>query len=119
MKYLNITADTNDGDYISNLSEISEEELEKILPVIEAIKNFKPYTVNITEGDWSHDWTHNNNYPVGDCHRKGSGEKSAHELYGHLPGFHLFDYMVPYNEYGIHTITSIELLEVTDKKELL
>jgi len=38
MKYIYITADTNDGDYIHELSEISDEHLEEIQPVIDAIK---------------------------------------------------------------------------------
>ena len=120
MKYLYINVDTNDGDYISSLNQITDEELIKILPVIEAIKNFKPYTTKQTK--YSHHettWTHDNNYPSGDVCREDLGEKSAFELYGHYPGFYDFDYYVPGCEYGMHTIESILVLDVLNEEKLL
>ena len=50
MEYeIRITADTNDADYITSVNTISEEDLEKIKPLIEKIKNFKPYKVKCNE----------------------------------------------------------------------
>jgi len=42
-KYIVIKADTNDGDYVSEKSEITDYQIEQIKPLIEAIKNFQPY----------------------------------------------------------------------------
>lgn len=109
--YLIITADTNDGDYVTSKNVISDEKLEKIKPVIQAIKDFKPYGGGIR--------THHHNYTIGECCRTDLGEKSAKQLYGHLEGFNTFDNMCPYGEYGIHTIASVELLIVADEIKLL
>ena len=42
MKTLIITIDTNDADYITRVVKVDEEDLERFLPLIEKIKNFKP-----------------------------------------------------------------------------
>lgn len=111
-KLIIVKADTNDADYVEATTVITDEELELILPVIEAIKNFEPYKKK--------GWHHDNNYPVGDVHRDDLGEKSAYQLYGHLEGFQLFDEdFVPSGEYGIHTIVSINILEVSSYQNLL
>jgi len=117
-KYLYIEADTNDADYITTFDQINDKDLELIKPVIEAIKNFKPYEVISKE--YGNMWTHSNNFPIGDCCRKKLGEKSAEELYGHLEGFQVFlDDYVPYNEYGIHTIATVQIVEVINVETLL
>jgi hypothetical protein len=95
MKYIYITADTNDGDYIYQLSQITEEQLEEIQPVIDAVK--------ANNGDFS-------------CRDMGdSGER----LYGDLPGYDEFYDHVPRGQYGIHTIESIEVFTVSDVKTLM
>jgi len=114
MKKLIVKADTNDGDYITAVNEITEEEFYLISEVIDAIKQFKPYE----EIRFDISWKHESNYPIGECHRSDLGEKSVEEMYGHLKGFKLFnDKFVPYNEYGIHTIKSIEL--INESKNIL
>jgi len=115
-KYLIITADTNDADYITNKVEVTEELLTLVMPVIEAIKDFKQYEI---PSDFGFNWKHNHNFPEGDCLREDLGEKSTKEMYGHLEGFEEFRDMVPMSEYGIHTITSIELFDVAEGKRLL
>lgn len=111
-KYIIITADTNDADFVSKKTKITDKELKSIKPIIKAIKGFKPYK----KGGWEHQ----NNYPVGECVRPDLGQQSAEEYYGHLPNFGLFnETYVPYGEYGIHTITSIELLTVAKETKLL
>ncbi len=116
--YINIEADTNDGDYIQKLSEINEETLELIKPVIQAIENFEPY--NGIEASYmsSGYWVHDHNYPNGEYRRDDLGEKSSYELYGHIQGFDTFDELVPYGGNGIHSITEIVLLEVNNVEKL-
>ena len=114
-KIIVISADTNDADYIKSVNDITDEKLESIKPVIEAIKNFKPYKV-IKRGIT---WTHNSNYPCGEVYSKASGELSKDELYGHIEGFNDFDNLVPYSEYGIHTIEFIKVLIVQEEIQLL
>jgi hypothetical protein len=119
--YINITADTNDADYISEMSEITDEQLELIRPVITAIKNFKSYKGKSRRGS---DWDHGNNFPTEECFRPGLGEKSAEQLYLESrlvtkEQFETFMEFVPSNEYGIHTIKSIQLLHVVEEHTLL
>lgn len=110
-KYLVITADTNDGDYITALNEITSEQLFLIQHIIDAIKAFKPY------GD---KWKHTTNYSNGDFVRKDLGEKTAEELYGQIPGFELFQEFIPVlDNNGIHTITNITVLEIFNETKLL
>ena len=119
--YINIKADTNDADYISELNEISKEDLDAIRPLIKAIAEFKPYESDSKSG---RPWTHRHNFPAGDCLREDLGEKSPEELYVHSglatqEQLDLFYEFVPSDEYGIHTIESIEVLEVNKVENLL
>lgn len=115
-KYIRVVVDTNDADYAETFCPISDEAIAKIFPVIQAIKAFTPY-----EGEWSpgNFMFHDNNYPSGECCREDMGEKPAETLYGHLEGFQAFDDLLPYSEYGFHTIKSIELMEVSEVEDLL
>lgn len=115
-QYIEITADTNDADYVNNRCEITNEELELIKPVIQAIKDFKPYVSKTEDGKM--DWKHDHNYPNGEFVREDLGEKTAEELYGHLEGFEIFNDFCPYGEYGIHTIESIVILKAEETKLL-
>ena len=119
--YINIIADTNDGDYISEMSEISEEELELIRPVVESIKAFKPYKGKSKRGG---EWSHDNNFPFGDCCREDLGQKEAEEYYvgGELVTQEQFDAFMkftPQVEGGIHTIESVEVFHVTEVHSLI
>lgn len=110
-KYILIKADTNDADYITSCSIITDEEIEEILPVIEAIKNFKPYKGVSKRGS---EWVHDSNYPKYENCRSDLGEKNSFELYGHIPGYDSFDELVPIGQYGIHSIESIEIIQILD-----
>lgn len=115
MSYLLIIkADTNDADYIESTNVISQEELDRFMPLINAIKKFKPYK--------SKGRTHYHNFPVGECCREDMGEKSIQEIYSKINEDIVdeFNDMVPYSEYGTHTIQSIKLYEIVGEvKELL
>jgi hypothetical protein len=115
-KYLIIVADTNDGDYVTSKNEITDEQIELIKPVIEAIKNFKPY-IGTQPDYWNH--LHGHNYTTQECTRLDLGELSAKSLYGNLEGFELFDEFCPFDEYGIHTIESVTILVVEEEIKLL
>lgn len=120
MLILRIKADINDADWVYSFVNIQESLLEKIRPVIQAIKEFKPYEVTMTPSwsDQEYTYKYNHNYPMGNMCDSGSGEKSAEELYGHIPNFQEFHGLVPYPTHGeddIHSIESIDIIEVKEK----
>jgi hypothetical protein len=102
-KYISITADTNDGDYVTEITEITDEQIKLIKPVIEAIKNAPKD---------KHGW--GNNYETGEMINKSDAKK----LYGHLEGFDTFDSFVPSgddNYPGVHTIEKIKIFQLLDE----
>ena len=98
MKYICITADWNDADYICNLETISDATLELIKPVIKAIKENKGYN------NWE------------DAHEKYVESKLVSEK-----ALKTFAYLVPsgYEGAEVHTIESVEILDVARKTTLL
>lgn len=97
-KYIIIRADTNDADYVIEVSEITDEQIKEVKPVIEAIKKFPKSAEN-----WGHNYeTWERVYTV-----------DAKKLYGHLDGFETFNNFVPcgdQNYLGIHTIESVQIM---------
>jgi len=116
---ITITVDTNDADYATQVSKISESDLELIKPLIKAISKFQPYTAK-TRGANSLTWDHHHNYPYGECCRGDLGEKHPQELYDFPQAvFEIFENLLPFNEYGFHTIDSIEVTPYVKKTKLL
>jgi len=115
-----VTVDTNDADYNTEITEITEEDLEKIKPLIEAIKNFKPYETQSGPSD-NITWRHTHNYPHGEyVPRRDLGEKSTRELYDFSEEiFQIFEDLCPYGEYGFHSIESITVCPANKKTKLL
>jgi hypothetical protein len=111
-----VEGDYNDADYIVSVAPVTEEKLEKFLPLIEAIKNFKPYTITSRgyagEGEKPLSWTHKHNWPCGEygC-RQDLGEKPITELYPEIDAGIVEEFdqeYVPHNEDGnVHTIEKI------------
>lgn len=100
-KYIEIKGDCNDGDLISRRCLITDEQIEYILPVVEAIKNCKE----------SHNW------PTLEWE-----DDSPYSLYEGVlteKQIDMFDEFVPHGETGIHSIDSITILHVTKEEELL
>ena len=97
-KYIEITADHNDGDYLTNRNAITDEELKEYLPLIKEIKE--------CGGSWE----------IGDC-----AEETLREQYPEFDESLLdnFNFYVPSGEYGVHTITDIVILEVVNETKLL
>ena len=117
MKTFLVTVDTNDADYVSEVVEVDEKDLERFLPLIEKIKNFKPYTVEHI-GRFSTSWSFSNNFPIGDCLRDDLGEKHPKELYNlsdedyedFIETFHLWG-----TDWGFHTIENIQEITLGNK----
>ena len=99
-KYIIITADTHDADYVTKKSDITDEEIELIKPMIEAIKNCK----------------YEYNYETEEMIEYGEG---ALKIYKDISNFNIFNKFVPYGEYGIHTIESVEILIVESEQKLI
>lgn len=112
---ITIQADTNDGDCVTSVNDISEENLNKLRPLIEAIKNFKPYSSGNYCGK------HQSNYPVGECFREDLGEKPPEEIYDEFAKevFDIFEDLLPEYEWGIHTIEKVEVCPKQKKEKLL
>jgi len=87
-KYVIISeVDTNVGDYESQETTISEEQLDNITPIIEAIKKNGPKL----------------RFETGDCGSSGV------EIYGEMEHYKYFvDYILPWPAHGFHTIYSIK-----------
>ena len=105
MKYIIIKADTNDGDYVTEVSLITDEQIEKIRPVIEAIKSFVPSK------------EHGHNWPTGEmAYYEGTPEIIYQDKLGrHL--INLFNDFVPEgdpNYPGIYTIESVKIVELIE-----
>lgn len=114
-----IVGDTNDGDYITSINEITEDTFDKLQPMIEAIKNFKSYNGAKASYKSTGYWIHNHNYPASEYIREDLGEKTIQELYGHIENFKEFDNFTPYGENGIHTIKEISVYEIHNKNQYL
>lgn len=119
MKQIKIIVDTNDADYATEMSVISDKDIKTIMPVIDAINSFKPYKV-----DGKYSGTHYNNFPYGEAVRADLGEKSPEQLYVMTKkctkkAFEVFESFLPSTEYGFHTIESIEILNIESIDVLL
>jgi hypothetical protein len=113
---ISVKVDTNDADFVTLNSKISEEELEIIKPLISAIKNFKPYTTSTSALG-----THRNNYPYGDCCRQDLGEKTPQEIYNFEEKvFEMFEDFCPHGgDFGFRTVESIFITPYVEKTRLL
>lgn len=107
MRTFYVEIDTNDADYIGKLVEIEDEKVEKWMPLIKKIDNFKPYKGTAASGTT---WTHKSNFPIDECCRHDLGEKDPCELYG-ITEDELEEFVDTFDlyggDYGFHTITRI------------
>lgn len=115
-KYIIVTADTNDADYISEKSEISDEDLELIKPVIEQLKIRRDKLNEDRDKNWN-EWRHN--WETSEYGRLGDASKMYVETkLLTQEQVDLFGEYVPYGEDGVHTIESIEIIEVVNETKL-
>ena len=114
---LEVTVDTNDADYVTELFEFDISDLPLIEKICNKIEAFKPY-----KGKFDSDLTfsHRHNWPEGDCFREDLGEKSPQELYNLTEDeyWQFRDYL-PSTEYGFHTIESIYYYPTSTRTKLL
>jgi hypothetical protein len=115
MKTFFVEVDTNDADYVGRLVEVSNEDAEKWMPLIEKIKNFKPYSGVSKHGIV---WEHHHNFPFGVYVRTDLGEKSPCELYNiseeEMEAFQEAFWLWG-GEYGFHSITKIVEVKLINK----
>lgn len=100
---LKIVADTNDADYVTEITTVTMQEIEDILPVIEAIKNCKKHF----------------NWSKGEYARR---DEMPDKIYAGIlteDQIEMFNDYCPYGEYGIHTIESVEYYPLPEKVKLL
>lgn len=90
-----INADYNDGDNINNTEIVSEEELPRIKSIINTLKKT------------GHNWETNNGFKSVPPEQMYKGIISEEDI-------EYFADLVPNGEYGIHTIETIELIEVSN-----
>lgn len=113
-----VQVDTNDGDYMTELTEIEDPKL--INRIAEAVSKFEPYE---SVGRGGTKWSHDHNYPF-NCAREDLGEKTPQEIYvesGLLTEEELEEFesnYVPYPEMGFHSIVEIRILEVSNDTKL-
>lgn len=115
MRTFYVEVDTNDADYIGDLVEVKDEDVEKWMPLIEKIKNFKPYTETAYSGTT---WKHTSNFPIGECCRYDLGEKDPCELYN-ITKDELDEFIATFSlyggEWGLHTINRIVEIEIKNR----
>lgn len=120
-----VRGDHNDADWVVKNSPISQEDLKRFLPLIEAIKKFKPYkgmTDAKRHNSPSREWSHDHNWPCGEygC-REDLGEKTVTDLYKSdsisADLIQEFDEeYVPHAEgWNLHTIYEIYTVHLEDK----
>jgi hypothetical protein len=106
-KYVIITADYNDGDYVSEKTEVTDEQIEKLKNIINKIERIKVYG-----GGYANCFE----WKTGDQREKPLSQ--AHPELS-LEEIELIESLRPSAEYGIHTIEEIEILEVVNEYKLL
>jgi hypothetical protein len=102
---ISVEADTNDGDYVTEINYITEETLKQIKPVIKAIKK-------CSDG---------NNFRTGEMASESDSAKSYYVGEGHVTQeeFDAFYELVSSGEYGVHTIEEIKIYKVLEEISLL
>lgn len=99
--------------HVFEFSEITEDISEKIKPVIEEIKNFKPYFI------YNEDGTKNyvgNNYPSKKHNEKYPFTKSIEEMYGHLEGFETFKALI--KNHFFDDIDKVQILDIENEENI-
>ena len=109
-KYLLVIADSNDGDYLHSLTEITDEQIEELKPIIAVVKNV--YDTAVKEKKWNdrHNWE-NGEYGHGITPQNlyvETGLLTEEQV-------DIFEEYVPYGEYGVHTIEHINVVELNEE----
>lgn len=103
-----ITADTNDADYITEITELqTDSDKSRFINIVSILKQYskKSYGSGII---WD-----NSDY---------NSEDPPEKMYEALlteEDFNFFNHFIPYGEVGIHTIKCIKIQEVSNEEKLL
>lgn len=122
-KYVIITVDINDGDYITEINKVTPEQLEAVNAVALAIKEFKPYQGEEITTDYRYKCNHN--FHVGEGVRTELGELDAKQYYVEkkqlitTDQYQIFLNLCPFSEYGFHTVDSVKVLAVIGEIDLI
>ena len=101
-QYIIIKGDTNDADYTTAISKITNEQLAEIQPVIDAIIAKKK----------THPWEHN--WPIYEY-----ADESPKDLYPQLTEDQIAIFEEGFVPSGIHSIDSIKVWQVAEEKTFL
>ena len=119
-KFAIVTVDVNDGDHESHCIEVTEEDAMVLGRVAKALKEFEPYEAQ------AHGLTikYEHNFPTGECLRTDMGELPPEEYYLETDKINQEDFLafmdlVPYTEFGFHTVTEIRILAVIGEIKLI
>lgn len=99
-KYLLVTADTNDADYVTDVTEINNEDLIRVKKIFSMLPKKK-----------RHNWPDHDDYQKGNIFDKY--KKLTEEDFDFINGY------IPHGEYGIHTIESVRVLEVISDETII
>ena len=97
-----ITVDENDADYMTEISTVTDEELEYIKPLIEEIAKQPEKSHNYPMGEYTHGPDGFEKYP--------QFNEDIHQAFLEL---------CPYGEHGFHTVKSIQIQPYQEKITLL
>ncbi len=98
-KYAIVTGDYNDGDYVTEKNEITDDEINQLKTIIQVL--------NENDNHWS------------TSDQRDNRQMSYYKDKLTEDDVNLISKFIPYAEYGIHTIESIEILTVTEELKLL
>lgn len=115
---MTVMVDTNDGDFETA---ITEKDLKKIMPLIDAINKFKPYKWRDPKSSFDYEHTHDHNYPFGEMFREDLGEKPVQKIYKGINKkvFELFEEHCPQPGHGFHTIEYVTVYPIPKKEVLI
>ena len=85
MRHFIVMCDSNDADYITDIVHVSEEDVEKFMPLIKAIENFIPYPTGL--GMCYHNWD-----GMRPNLHDSYGIKNCYEVYSQFPKEYLDEF---------------------------
>lgn len=108
MKYLKIVADSNDADYVTSFNSLREEDEDLINKLAKLILQKE----DENKENYFHNWPNKEWYEVTPRDLYPELTEEEHDVL-------FYENYIPSCEDGIHTIESIEILEVSNVKVLL
>lgn len=101
-----VTADTNDADYVSEISEVKSDALDRIIVILDKINKAGKF-------EW-------NGFPWGKGEYADTGFQKEYADILSEEEMEYFNGFTPYGEHGIHTISRIDLYRnIGDKEGLM